>query len=131
MKKLTSLQNKTFFTVWLVFHALIIAAFSAVFFTKGVKIDADLFNMLPKPVMGKALNAADEKLTEITGQNVFILVANPEFEKAKAVAEEVYSKLEGSSRFKSVSLYQDMNSFGEILKFIETYKYNAKYIFKI
>ncbi len=124
LKKLTSLQNKTFLKVWLAFHAVIFAAFAVVFFTRGVNVDADLFNMLPKPVMGKALNAADEKLTEVTGQNVFILVANKEFETAKSVAEEVYSKLEGSPRFKSVSLYQDMNSFGEILKFINTYKYN-------
>ena len=125
MKKLTSLQNKTFFKFWIGFHAVIAAAFALSIFIKGgINIDADLFNMFPKPVMGKALSAADEKLTEITAQNVFILVSNKEFDKAKTTAEEVYSKLQGSSRFKSVTLYQDMNSFGEIMKFIDKYKFN-------
>ncbi len=91
---------------------------------KGINIDADLFNMLPKPEMGKALNAADEKLTEVTGQNVFILVSNPEFNKAKEVAEKVYSQLEGSSRFKSISLYQNTDSFVKIIEYINKYKYN-------
>lgn len=125
MKKLTSLQNKTFFKFWIGFHAVIAAAFTLSIFIKGgINIDADLFNMFPKHVMGKALSAADEKLTEITAQNVFILVSNKEFDKAKATAEEVYSKLQGSSTFKSVTLYQDMNSFGEIMKFIDRYKFN-------
>lgn len=91
---------------------------------KGINIDADLFNMLPKPEMGKALNAADEKLTEITGQNVFILVSNPDFNKAKQVSEQVYSQLKESPRFKSISLYQNTDSFGKIVEYIDKYKYN-------
>lgn len=125
MKKLTSLQNKTFFKFWIIFHSVIIAAFCVMlFFQKGIKIDADLFNMLPKPELGKALDAADAKLTELTGQNVFILVSNPDFNKAKQVAENVYNQLNGSSRFKSISLYQNTDSFGQILEYINKYKYN-------
>lgn len=125
MKNLTSLQNKTFFKFWIFFHALIIVGFCVMLSVKkGINIDADLFNMLPKPEMGKALNAADEKLTEVTGQNVFILVSNPEFNKAKEVAGKVYSQLEGSPRFKSISLYQNTDSFGKIIEYINKYKYN-------
>lgn len=125
MKKLTSLQNKTFLKFWIFFHAIIIAAFCAMFSVKkGINIDADLFNMLPKPEMGKALNAADEKLTEVTGQNVFILVSNPDFNKAKQVSEQVYSQLKESPRFKSISLYQNTDSFGKIVEYIDKYKYN-------
>lgn len=125
MKNLTSLQNKTFFKFWIFFHAIIIVGFCAMISVKkGIHIDADLFNMLPKPEMGKALNAADEKLTEVTGQNVFILVSNPSFDKAKQVAETVYSKLDGSPRFKSISLYQNTDSFGKIIEYINKYKYN-------
>lgn len=125
MKKLTSLQNKTFFKIWIIFHALIVAAFCIkISVKKSIDIDADLFNMLPKPVMGKALEAADAKLTEVTAQNVFILVSNPDFNKAKSVAEDVYNKLQGSSRFKSLSLYQNTESFGQILDYINHYKYN-------
>lgn len=125
MKKLTSLQNKTFFKFWIFFHAVIILGFCAMLYVqKGINIDADLFNMLPKPEMGKALNAADEKLTEVTGQNVFILVSNPDFNKAKQVAENVYGQLNGSPRFKSLSLYQNTDSFGKIVEYINNYKYN-------
>lgn len=125
MKKLTSLQNKTFFKIWAAFHAVVIIAFAAMISVKKeIKIDADLFNMLPKPASGRAVSAADEKLTEVTGQNVFILVSNPDFDKAKKSAETVYAQLKDSSRFKSVSLYQDTGSFGEVLKFIDKYKYN-------
>ena len=125
MKKLTSLQNKTFLKFWIFFHAIIIAAFCAMLSVKkGINIDADLFNMLPKPEMGKALNAADEKLTEVTGQNVFILVSNPDFNKAKQVSEQVYSQLKESPRFKSISLYQNTDSFGKIVEYIDKYKYN-------
>ncbi|UKI53500.1 MAG: hypothetical protein L6V86_10780 [Treponema sp.] len=125
MKKLTSLQNKTFLKFWIFFHAIIIAAFCAMLSVKkGINIDADLFNMLPKPEMGKALNAADEKLTEVTGQNVFILVSNPDFNKAKQVSEQVYSQLKESPRFKSISLYQNTDSFGKIVEYVDKYKYN-------
>lgn len=125
MKKLTSLQNKTFFKFWIFFHAVIILGFCAMLYVqKGINIDADLFNMLPKPEMGKALNAADEKLTEVTGQNVFILVSNPDFNKAKQVSENVYGQLNGSPRFKSLSLYQNTDSFGKIVEYINNYKYN-------
>ena len=125
MKKLTSLQNKTFLKFWIFFHAIIIVAFCAMLSVKkGINIDADLFNMLPKPEMGKALNAADEKLTEVTGQNVFILVSNPDFNKAKQVSEQVYSQLKESPRFKSISLYQNTDSFGKIVEYVDKYKYN-------
>lgn len=125
MKNLTSLQNKTFFKIWLIFHAVIIAGFCAMISVqKKINIDADLFNMLPKPEIGKALEAADEKLTEVTAQNVFILVSNPDFGKAKEVAENVYNQLNGSNRFKSVSLYQDTSSFGQIVEYINKYKCN-------
>lgn len=125
MKKITSLQNKTFLKFWIFFHAIIIAAFCAMLSVKkGINIDADLFNMLPKPEIGKALNAADEKLTEVTGQNVFILVSNPDFNKAKQVSEQVYSQLKESPRFKSISLYQNTDSFGKIVEYVDKYKYN-------
>ena len=125
MKRLTSLQNKTFLKIWIAFHALVLVAFAIMLSVKkGIVVDVDLFNMLPKAELGKALNAADDKLTEVTGQNVFILVSNPDFKEAKKVAEQVYEKLNGSTKFKSISLYQDTESFGAILNFIDSYKYN-------
>lgn len=125
MRKLSSLQNKTFFKIWILFHSVVLVGFAAMLmFRHEINIDADLFNMLPKPVMGKALEAADEKLAEMTGQNVFILVSNPDFEKAKNVAGTVYEKLNASDRFKSVSLYQNDDVFGPVLAYLDEFKYN-------
>lgn len=124
MNRLSLPKNKTFLRIWGLYHSLILIVF-AVFlvWNKGkIDIDADLFNMLPKPLAGEALEAADTKMTEITGQNVFILVSNPDFGKAKKVAGFVYDRLEGSSNFKSVSLYQNTNSFGDIDEYLKKYR---------
>ena len=92
MKSLSSHQNKTYLKFWGIYHFIIIGLFLGlcIFKPSAIKIDADLFNMLPKPVDSKAISAADEKLTEITGQNVFILVSNENFDIAKSVAIEVF-----------------------------------------
>lgn len=126
MKRLSSLQNKAYLRIWIAYHAVIFAAFFAMLFVHRGKLqfDADLFNMLPKPVMKKALVSADAKLTEMTGQNVFILVSNEHFSQAKAAAETVYAQLNGSPRFKSVSLYQDASNLSDITAFIQKYRWN-------
>ncbi|MBP3709557.1 MAG: MMPL family transporter [Treponema sp.] len=125
MKKPSLPRNKTFALVWLIFHIAIIApALFTIVKNHEVNLDADLFNMLPKPDIGKAMGVADEKLTEMTGQNVFILVSHEDFDTAKHVAENVYSQLEGSSRFKSVSLYSDSSAISEVTDFIHKYRWN-------
>jgi len=99
MKKQTLPRNKTFAVIWLVFHlAVILPCLFIVARSRSVNFDADLFNMLPKPDIGKAMGVADEKLTEMTGLNVFILVSHKDFSAAKSVAEEVYSRLKDSPR---------------------------------
>ena len=110
MKKIISvlknLENKTYFKIWLFFHLAVILFFAINFFIKpsSIGVDADLFNMLPKSSAAKSIQAADEKLTEITGQNVFILVSNKDFAKAKAAAVSAYSQLENSKNF-NISLF--------------------------
>lgn len=124
MKKLTLPRNKTFLKIWGLYHGLIVAAFAVFFVLNGgyINIDADLFNMLPKPLAGEALEAADAKMTEITGQNVYILVSNPDFAKAKEAADQVYSQLNGSSKFKSVTLYQNTAAYSDIADFLVHYR---------
>ncbi|MBR7064162.1 MAG: hypothetical protein IKI31_03320, partial [Treponema sp.] len=125
MKKPTLPQNKTFAIVWLVFHLVVILpAFFLIGTSRTLNVDADLFNMLPKPDIGKAMGLADEKLTETTGQNVFVLVSHKDFDNAKAVAENVYAALKDSTRFKSISLYSDSSMIGDVTDFIHEYRYN-------
>lgn len=126
MKKITSLSNKSFFRIWLGYHLLILLAFVAVFFANGRKItiDSDLFNMMPKPAMKKALSAADEKLTQMSGQNMFILASNEDFSKAKEAAIELYEKMISSDKFENVSLYQDLSAMNETINFVEKNRTN-------
>lgn len=126
MKKITSLSNKSFFRIWLIYHSLILLAFVAVFFANGRKItiDSDLFNMMPKPAMKKALSAADEKLTQMSGQNMFILASNEDFSKAKEAAIELYEKMISSDKFENVSLYQDLSAMNETINFVEKNRTN-------
>ena len=125
MKKQTLPRNKTFAVIWLVFHlAVILPCLFIVARSRSVNFDADLFNMLPKPDIGKAMGVADEKLTEMTGLNVFILVSHKDFSAAKSVAEEVYSRLKDSPRFKSVSFYSDSAGLGQITGFVHEYRWN-------
>ena len=130
MKKIISvlkdLQNKTYFKIWLFFHLAIVLFFAINFFVKPgrIGIDADLFNMLPKSSAAKSIQAADEKLTEITGQNVFILVANRSFEKAREAAVSAYSQLENSKNFTSISLYNDLGSLDDVTEFLFKYRWS-------
>ena len=80
--------------------------------------------MLPKPDIGKAMGVADERLTEMTGQNVFILVSHKDFDTAKSVAEIVYGELKDSLRFKSVSLYSDEAMLQSVMDFVHEYRWN-------
>lgn len=130
MKKLTSLLNRAtnrhYLFAWIIFHVLIFLCFALTFaFHRGqMKMDADLFNMLPKPFEGKSLAMADAKLTELTGQSVFILVSNPEFDEALAVADKVYNELKTSTKFKSLELYQDEQSVAELSDVLFKYRWN-------
>ena len=125
MKKQTLPRNKTFAAIWLVFHlAIILPCLFVVVKDRSVNFDADLFNMLPKPDIGKAMGVADEKLTEMTGENVFILVSHEDFSAAKSTAEKVYAQIKDSPRFKSVSLYSDAAALGQITGFVHEYRWN-------
>lgn len=124
MKKRFLLKNK-FFAAWLFFHLVCIIPFFVLLFKSGsVTMDADLFNMLPKPVVGKAMGIADKKLTELTGQNLFILVSNKNFSEAKRIAKFVYEKLKTNDGFASLSFYVDENAMSEVMQFAEKFSCN-------
>lgn len=122
----TKLTNVHFLLFWIIFHVGFLIFFGIVYFSHkdNIFIDADLFNMFPKSFNEESVRIADEKLTEITGQNVFIIVANPDFQNAKKTAENVYSQLKDSKNFNTISLYQEFGNFDEILSSLKKYKYN-------
>lgn len=120
------LSKKSFFPLWSIFHAGILLFALSIFliFPKQIRIESNLFNLIPKSFSKSSFQKADEKMTSLTGQNVFIIVANPEFDKAKTVAQEVYKNLSKSDNFKSVSLYNDIGNLSEITQFLFDYRFN-------
>ena len=124
--QLNKLSNKQTLAAWLIYHLGIVAFFAVtfIFFHSQIKIDSDLFNLIPKSFAMDSVKKADEKMTSITGQNVFILVANPEFSEAKNVAVKVYEQLSESDNFESLTLYNDMNTLTDVTSFLYKYRWN-------
>ena len=123
---LNNLSNKKFILAWALFHGGLLLFFLITWLVKpsSIAIDADLFNMFPRPFQEEGVRKADEKLTEIVGQNVFILVSNEDFKTAKDSAVFVYDKLEGSDNFNSVSLYSNLNDLSDVTSYVYDYRWN-------
>ncbi|MCR4741243.1 MAG: MMPL family transporter [Treponema sp.] len=123
---LNKISNKNYLRVWLLYHLGLFAFFAIVFAINPSKIsiDADLFNMFPRPFEEEGIRNADEKLTENVGQNVFVLVSHQDFARAKEVAEDLYNQLSSSENFKSLSLYSDLDQLKEITDFVYDYRWN-------
>ena len=130
MKKLSSLVNKLsdkhFLRIWFTYHLGLLAFFLIVFAVNPsrIRIDADLFNMFPRPFEEEGVRNADEKLTEIVGQNVFVLVSHADFYEAKKTAALVYEQLQNSDNFNTVSLYSDINNLSGVTDFLYDYRWN-------
>lgn len=120
------LSKQSFLPVWIIFHTAILIYFLIVlaFFPQKIKIESDLFNLIQKSFSKTSFQKADEKMTSLTGQNVFILVANKDFDEAKNVAENIYNEISKSDNFTSVSLYNDADNLSEITDFLYNFRTN-------
>ena len=112
--------------LWLAFHVLVILFFVlSLVVNGGFKIDADLFNMFPKSFSeDAAVKLADEKLTEITAQNVIVMAECADFQKAKDAAAGVYELVKDSDNFKSLQLYSGTGDFSSLAAALEKNHFN-------
>ena len=124
-KHLSKLQNRHFAIFCAIFHIIIIGAFAlSLALGRSLTIDGDLFNMLPSSTLGKIMGVADERITASVSQSVYILISHEDFDKAKEVADEVYSKLKDNKFFQTLSLYNGMETLSEIENFVHPYRWN-------
>ncbi len=123
---LQTISQKKLLLVWLFYHILLSLFFivSLIVFHGKIGIDSDLFNLVPKSFSMESIKKADEKMLSATSQNVFVLVASQDFDEAKKAAVDVFSQLEGSSNFDTISVYNDVSSLGEITEFLYKYRWN-------
>lgn len=117
-------KNKNLVALYLAFHgAILLAILISLFFGRSFSIDADLFHMLPSSTLGEAMGKADEKLSDSTAKNVFVLVGHEDFSRAKETAENVFKQLDGNDNFTSLSLYAGANAVHEIEEFVAQYRW--------
>ncbi len=122
-KKNFLLRNKILVPFWVIFHSLILFGFIIRLFAGGgLKIDSDLFNMLPSSTLGPAMGAADQKLSSSTAKSVFILVGHEDFAKAKETADSVYQALLKNENFVSLSLYSGSAALLELEESLHPYR---------
>ena len=122
--KMRFLNSRFFISFWPAFHGAVLALF-VIFSLAGrhFSVDADLFHMLPSSTLGEAMGKADEKLSDTTSKNVFILVGHEDFQTTKETAETVYSKLSPSEHFTSLSLHAGLSAVSEIEEFVAPYRW--------
>ena len=125
-----SISQKKLLITWIIYHAAVVVFFLATLgiFRSQIGIDSDLFNLVPKNISMESVKKADDKMMSATSQNVFVLVANEDFEIAKKIAAEIYESLtynemNGKDYFESLSLYNDITEMDEITDFL--YKYRS------
>lgn len=117
-------KQKYFSFAWIFYHGAILLAFLiSLFFTKGIKIDADFYNMMPSGQESKAVKIAEKSIFKNSNNSVFMLASHEDFSKAKKAAEEAYGILSRNEKFASLTLYQDFSSSQDILAFLDKYKY--------
>lgn len=119
-------SNRTFLGAWISFHGGLLLFFllSLILGKKPVSIDTDLFNMIPKPMLSASIKAADEKMTRLTSEKLFILVSHEDFNEAKKAAASLYDSLKESDNFSTLELYTDMTSVSGITDFLFDYRWN-------
>lgn len=126
MKRLISHSNSFFTILWAVFHAVIVLAFLlSLLRGGGIRMDADLFGMIPDSLLNSdTLRAADRQLSQNGSRNVFVLVSHADFARAKQMAERVYEDLSSyPGQFESLSLATDMGAASDIENFIYANRY--------
>lgn len=123
---LQNIPQKNLLAVWIIYHSAILLFFliSLIIFKGQIRIDSDLFNLVPKNFSMESIKKADDKMMSVTSQNIFILVENDDFQTAKKDAISVYDELQNSDNFESLSLYNDTSSLSEITDFLYKYRYN-------
>ena len=118
--------NWKFLLSWLIFHigVIVLLVISYSYESGKFALDSDLFNMMPKPFEEESLKKANETLMQRLSKVAIVLSADKDFEKAKAGAERIYEKLNGSPHFVSVLLNTDTVDIKEITDFFYRYRFD-------
>ncbi len=114
-----------FAVAWLIFHAVIgIIFLITLAFYGSFTFDADFNTMMPSTT-NKAARIAEDSVAANSGNSVFIIAGNADFQKAKTATETAYNALKDSSKFKSLVLYNGLETLSDVRDFLGKWRWNV------
>jgi predicted exporter len=111
--------------LWLFFHGgLALALALSLFFEKPLKINTNLFDILPSAQHLKAVELTEKVVGNRNGRQISILVGNPDFLQAKEDAERVNQAFIDTSLFETLFFKVDENAIDQIINYFYAYRYS-------
>lgn len=105
---------------WVLLHAVLIGVPLLLF---PVKINTDLYSVLPASHELREVSDAERVLSARTTSQFYVLVGDSDFTVAKSAAEKLYSAFAGDSSLQEISLYAGDSSLAQMQKFLYDYRY--------
>ena len=87
---------------------------------RGIKLDTSFFSIFPEY---SSLSEVEKKISQNTSSSVFIFAESTDFDSAKRGAGAFYDAFKDSDVFRSLTLYQDSDSFEEVRTFLFEHRY--------
>ncbi|MDR3336107.1 MAG: MMPL family transporter [Treponema sp.] len=116
--------------IWLFFHGGIFAALGlSLIFLGNVRINTNLFDILPASRSLKAVAVADKALGDRNSRQTTILAGHPDFAQAKQGAELLYQSLLAGEPagekflFEDLSLFVDETVIAQLTEYLFRYRY--------
>jgi predicted exporter len=113
---------------WILLYGFfLILLFGASLLRGTLKVNSNLFDILPVSNSLKSISKADAALSGKTSRGFYILAEAPSFEDAKNAAEMLYEKCISASApdnlFDEISLYVDNNILAQLTDYFYRYRY--------
>lgn len=108
---------------WPTKRILFLCVLAAVFVAalcRGIHLDTSFFSIFPEY---SDLSEVEKKISQNTSSSVYIFAESDDFDTAKKGADALYKEFKDSDVFRSLTLYQDADSFEEIKAFLFEHRY--------
>ena len=108
---------------WPIKRVLFLCVTAVVFIAalcRGIHLDTSFFSIFPEY---SSLSEVEKKISQKTSSSVYIFAESADFAASKKGAEAFYDIFKDSDVFRSLTLYQDSDSFEEIKTFLFEHRY--------
>jgi predicted exporter len=117
-------KGKLPLVLWLLCHLVLAAALGLSALLAGpVRLNTDLFDILPAFHSLRSVAAAEKALSSRSARGVYILAGSADFAAAKEAAQDLYGRFAGTGVFETLSLYVDEALLSEFTAYLTDYRY--------